>query len=110
MSPEQQESARQERSRRERIRAERLEAFTSFRNETYQMQDAFQQAHYRIDVCGASPRRAEIVESVSIPPVVERSTFSAVSVHLTPAQIEGYLFLAKLGEIGGDPLVRGIYR
>jgi hypothetical protein len=110
MSPEQQERERRERSRRERIRAERLAAFTTFRNETYQHLAAFQQAGYLIGIRDAAPSKAAIIESVTTPVVADRRAYSPVCVHLTPAQIEGYMFLAKLGEIGGDPLVRGLFR
>jgi hypothetical protein len=110
MSPQERERERQERSTRERIRAERLEAFTTFRDETYQILAAFQQACYLIGICDSSPSKAAIIESVNMPVVADRSEYAPVSVRLTPAQIEGYLFLAELGEIGGDPLVRDMYR
>jgi hypothetical protein len=31
-----------------------------------------------------------------------------LEVILTPEDLEGYLFLAQLGEIGGDPLARSV--
>jgi len=43
---------------------------------------------------------------ISVPKKYDRNYYTPYEVKLTPKQLESYLFLAKLGEIGGDPLTR----
>ncbi len=44
-----------------------------------------------------------IIETIVLPAMPDRKVYPPTSVHLTSGQIEGYLFLAQLGELGGDP-------
>jgi hypothetical protein len=97
---------RTERTRRERIRAERLEAFQGFREETYQLLEASGKGRYDIGIQDRSWDTATISETIVLPTIPSRETYPSVQVHWTPEQLDGYLFLARLGEIGADPLVR----
>jgi hypothetical protein len=108
MSKDEQEKERQERQTRERIRADRLEEFHQFREATYEILAASGQGRYVIRVQDASPKDATITEAMTLPDIPQRSTYSPTPVHLTPEQLEGYLFLAHLGEVGGSPLARSI--
>ena len=101
-----QEQERQERQRRARIRVDRMTEFRRFRDATYQMVAASGQARYVIGIQDASLADATITETVTLPDLPQRSTYLPVPIRLTPEQLEGYLFLAQLGEVGGDPLVR----
>lgn len=103
-----QEQERQERQKRERIRADRLEEFHQFRQATYEILTASGQGRYDIGVQSTSLENATITESMTLPDLPDRRTYSPTPVHLTPTQIEGYLFLAHLGEVGGDPLARSV--
>ena len=100
------EEERQERRARERIRSDRLTAFQRFREETYQMVTELGEGRYLIGVQDASLEEATIVETINLPKIPERNTYPSMPVHFTQEQLEGYLFLARLGEIGGDPLAR----
>jgi hypothetical protein len=108
LSKAEQEQERRERQRRERIRANRLEEFQQFRQTTYEILTASGQGRYDIGVQNTSPEDATITESMTLPDLPDRKTYSPILVHLTPAQLEGYLFLAHLGEVGGDPLARSV--
>lgn len=99
---------RQERRARERIRSDRLAEFQRFRDETYQMLTEPEQERYLIGVQDASLEEATIVETIKLPKISERNVYSPTPVHFTREQLEGYLFLARLGEIGGDPLARSV--
>lgn len=103
-----QEQERQERQNRERIRADRVAAFHQFRQATYEILTASGQERYDIAVQDTSLEKATITESITLPDLPDRRTYPSTPVHLTPAQLEGYLFLAHLGEIGGDPLARSL--
>lgn len=102
------EQERQERRTRERIRADRLAEFTRFRVETYQILTTSGQGRYTIAAQDASLEEATIIETITLPKIPGRNAYPPTPVHLTPEQLEGYLFLAKLGEIGGDPLTRSV--
>jgi hypothetical protein len=106
LSEAEKEQERQQRQIRERIRADRLEEFHQFREATYEILATSDQGRYTIGVQDTSLKDASITEEITLPDIPERSTYTAIPVHLTPEQFEGYLFLARLGEIGGDPLVR----
>jgi hypothetical protein len=108
LSQAEQEQERQERQRRERIRADRLEEFHQFRQATYEILTASGQGRYDIGIQNTSLENATITESMTLPDLPDRKTYSPTLVHLTPAQLEGYLFLAHLGEVGGDPLARSV--
>jgi len=106
LSPAEQEQERQERQRRQRIRADRVTELRSFRETTYKMVVASSQARYVIGVQDTSLADATITETITLPVLPDSSTYPPLPVSLTLEQLEGYLFLAHLGEVGGDPLVR----
>jgi hypothetical protein len=106
LSGAEREHERQERRTRERIRSDRLAEFQRFREETYQMLTEPGQERYLVGVQDASLEEATIVETIYLPKLPARSTYPPTPVHLTEEQVEGYLFLARLGETGGDPLAR----
>ncbi len=109
MSAVEREQERQERRRREHIRADRLAEFHNFRKETYHILATANQRRYVIGVRDTSPADLTITETITLPDVPGRNSYPPLYTQLTPGQVEGYLFLAKLGEIGGDPVVRSIY-
>lgn len=103
----------EERARRyekERILHDRLEEHERFRNETYaHLKDAIGREYhieYRID--DRSFPSANIIETLRLPKPPDRNTAPPYIVKLTPAQLEGYLFLAHLGEKGGNPVTRSV--
>ena len=102
------EKERQERRTRERIRSDRLAEFRRFRDETYRMVTRSGQSEYNIGVQDASLEKATIVETITLPKIPGRNAYPQTIVHFTHAQLDGYLFLAKLGAIGGDPLTRSV--
>jgi hypothetical protein len=106
MSDAEKAQERQEGNRREWIRANRLAEFRRFHDETYQILTTSHQGRYTIDVHDTSPQDATITETIILPKIPGRQTYPPTLIHLTPEQLEGYLFLSKLGEIGGDPLAR----
>jgi len=106
MSAAERAQERQERTRREVIRASRIAEFNRFHDETYQILTASHQGHYTLGVQDTTLKDSTINETITLPKIPERQTYPPVLVHLTPAQLEGYLFIARLGEIGGDPLAR----
>jgi hypothetical protein len=106
LSTTEQEQERQERDRRIRIRADRLEEFQQFRKATYEMLAASGQGRYAVGVQDTSLKDATITEAIALPDLPDRNSYPPTLVHLAPEQLEGYLFLAHLGEVGGDPLVR----
>jgi len=108
LSGAEREHERQERRTRERIRSDRLAEFQRFREETYQMLTESEQERYLIEVQDASLEEATIMETIKLPKIPERNVYPSTPVHFTPEQLEGYLFLARLGEIGGDPLARSV--
>jgi hypothetical protein len=92
------------------VMSSRLQEFTKFRQATY--------AHLR-DSTGIFPHidygiedrelaSASIVETLCLPEPGDRNASPPYVVNLTPEQGEGYLFLAHLGEKGGDPLTRSL--
>ena len=99
---------RQERIRRAWIRNNRMEAFRHFHDETDELLTAFHEVHYTLDVQESPGTDVAITETILLPAVPDRQVYPSTYAHLTPQQLEGYLFLAKLGEIGGDPLARSI--
>lgn len=106
LSEAEKEREKGERRRRERIRRERLQEFKTFREETYSILKEAQDCKYDISVRDSSWKEANIIEMISLPKTYDRNYYTPYEVKLTPKQLEGYLFLAKLGEIGGDPLTR----
>jgi hypothetical protein len=106
LSDTEKEQEKQERRKREQIRADRLESFHHFRDETYRLLAEAGQGQYRLGIQDASLENATITETITLPKIPDRQTYPVTDVHLTPEQLEGYLFLARLGTLGGDPLVR----
>jgi len=108
LSKAEQEQERQERQTRELIRADRLEEFQQFREATYEILATSGQGRYAIGVQDGSLKDAIITEAITLPDIPDRSVYSPTLVHLTLEQLEGYLFLAHLGDVGGDPLARSM--
>ncbi len=106
MSDEEKAWERQERCRRAWIRSSREAEFRHFHDETYQILTTSHQGRYAIDVQDTTLKDSTITETITLPKIPERQTYPPILVHLTPEQLEGYLFLARLGEVGGDPLAR----
>ncbi len=110
MSEAEREQERQERWRREQIRAERLAEFHNFRAKTYQILNASNQGSYVLGVQDTALDRVAITETISLPDIPTRHTYAPTCVPMTVEQIEGFLFLTKLGDVAGDPVVRSVYR
>jgi hypothetical protein len=51
---------------------------------------------------------ANITETLYVPEPPDRKSSPPYLVDLTAEQLEGYLFLAHLGEKGGNPLTRSV--
>jgi len=108
LSEEEKEDERKERRKRERIRRERLRAYNHYREETYDLLKEAGKSEYAIRVRDANWTEATIIETIRLSKACEKSDYTPLEVKLTPEDLEGYLFLARLGEIGGDPLARSI--
>lgn len=108
LSEEEKEDERKERRKRESIRRERLRAYNHFREETYDLLKEAGKSEYAIRVRDANWTEATITETIRLPKTGESNDYPSIEVKLTPEQLEGYLFLAQLGEIGGDPLARSV--
>lgn len=108
MSEEEKAHESKERRERESIRRARLREYTRFREATYTLLKEAGNKEYGIDVRDANLEEANIIEIISIPKTRDRNEYTPIEVKLTPKQLEGYLFLARLGEIGGDPLARSV--
>ena len=108
LSEEEKEDEREERRKRERIRRERLRAYNHFREQTYDLLKEAGKSEYAIRVRDANWTEATIIETIRLPKSCERNEYMPLEVMLTPEDLEGYLFLAQLGEIGGDPLARSV--
>ena len=67
-----------------------------------------EQERYLIGVQDDSLAEATILETIKLPKIPERNSYPPTPVHFTREQLEGYFFLARLGEIGGDPLARSV--
>jgi hypothetical protein len=106
MSEAEKTQERSERRKRERIRRARIEAFQHFRDETYHLLEGSHQEQYEVGIQDSSWDKATLRETIVLPRILARETYLAVQVHLTPEELDGYLFLAELGEIGADPLAR----
>jgi hypothetical protein len=108
MSQDALEQERLERRRKEWVRENRLTEFHRFHDETYQILTTSQQGRYSLDVQDATLKDATVTETITLPTIPDRQTYPPTLVHLTPEQLEGYLFLATFGDVGGDPLVRSV--
>lgn len=105
MSEEEKEDERKCRRERERIRRERSREYEQFREETYGLLEIGKSA-YDISISNSKMKEATIIERIKLPKTHDKNEYTPSEVRLTPEQLEGYLFLAQLGNIGGDPLVR----
>jgi hypothetical protein len=108
LSEAEKELERQERRRREHIRAERIAEYKSFRDETYQILADSRQGRYTIDVQDTFLEQANITETIILPEISGRTTYPPTDVPMTAPQCEGYLFLARVVEMGGDPIARSV--
>jgi len=108
MSKEQLEHENQERKERERIRKERLKVYNQFRDTTYAMLTATGMGDYGIQINDSQWSKANIIETIILPKTQERDEYDLTRVELTPEQVEGYMFLTELGDIGGDPVARTV--
>jgi hypothetical protein len=106
MNEEEKEHERKERKERERIRRERLKAYNHFREETYAVLAEAGNSEYGFQVSDSQWSNATIIETIRLPKTHARNDYTPIRITLTPQQLEGYLFLAELGDIGGDPLAR----
>ena len=105
MSEKEKEDERKCRRERERIRRERTREYNQFREETYSMLEVGKSI-YDISIRDSKMHEATIIERIKLPKTHDRNQYTPIEVRLTPEQVEGYLFLAQLGKIGGDPLAR----
>jgi hypothetical protein len=108
MSEEEKEHERKERRARERIRRERLKAYNHFRESTYAILKEAGNSEYGFQVSDSQWTDATIIETILLPETQARNDYPSIRETLTPQQLEGYLFLAELGDIGGDPLARSV--
>jgi hypothetical protein len=108
MSQEEKANESKERRARESIRRARLREYKQFREATYALLKEAGNKEYGIDVRDASWKEANIIEMISIPKTRDRNEYTPIEVKFTPQQLEGYLFLAQLGQLGGDPLARSV--
>lgn len=106
LSEEEKKQERDERKRREAIRRERILAFQQFRDATYHLLEESDQDHYEVNIQDSSWDKATLIETIVLPRLRARETYPLVEVHFTSEELDGYLFLAQLGEIGADPLTR----
>ena len=108
MSEAKKEQVRQARKERERIRKQRLKAYNHFRDATYAMFTETGNSEYGIEVNDLQWTNATIIETILLPKTQDREDYEQTRVALTPQQVEGYMFLTELGDIGGDPLARTV--
>lgn len=97
---------RNERKRRGNIRRARILTFQQFRDETYHLLEESHQDRYEVSIQDNSWDKATLIETIVLPRLLARETYPLVEVHFTSDELDGYLFLAQLGEIGADPLTR----
>ena len=108
LSEVEKEHERKERIARERIRRERLKAYNHFRESTYALLEEAGNSEYDFQVSDSHWTDATIIETIRLPKTQVRNDYPSIQATLTPTQLEGYLFLAELGDIGGDPLARSV--
>ena len=107
-SKEQKAEEEAERKAKERIFRSRVEEYAAFRNQTYScLKDACGRfPHIDYHIADDTLAHANIIETLHLPTPPDRRSYPPYLVNLTPEQLEGYLFLARVGEKGGDPLAR----
>lgn len=106
LSEEEKVQERNERKRRETIRGERVQDFQRFRDATYHLLEESNQDYYEVNIQDSSWDKASLIETIVLPRLPAREAYPLVEVHFTSEELDGYLFLAQLGEIGADPLTR----
>lgn len=106
LGEEEKTGERNERKRRENIRRARITVFQQFRDETYHILEVSNQDHYDVSIQDSAWDKATLIETIVLPRLPARETYPLIEVHFTPEELDGYLFLAQLGEIGADPLAR----
>lgn len=107
---EKSEEEKKKKQENERIFRNRVEEHTTFRAGTYaHLKDACGRiCHIDYAIADASFADANITETLYLPEPPDRNRALSYMVDLTPEQLEGYLFLASLGEMGGNPLTRSV--
>ena len=108
MSKYEKEHESKERKAREIIRRETLKAYNHFRESTYALLEEEDNSEYGFEVSDSRWTDATIIETIRLPKTQARNDYPSIQATLTPAQLEGYIFLAELGDIGGDPLARSV--
>ena len=108
MSEEKKEQEKQERKERERIRKERSQAYNRFRDTTYAMLKETGNDNYGIRIKDTQWLQANIIETIELPRTQDREDYDLTRVELTPEDVEGYMFLTELGDLGGDPVARSV--
>lgn len=108
LNPQERAHEQKERKEREIMRRERLQEYNHFREETYELLKESDKSEYDIRIQDGNWKEATIFEQILLPPIRQRNEYCPVEVRFTPQQVEGYLFLARLGEVGGDPLARSL--
>jgi hypothetical protein len=108
MSEEKKKQEKQERKTRESIRKERLKGYNHFRDATYAMLKETGNDEYGIQVNDSQWKNATIIETILLPKTQARNDYDLTRVTLSPEQVEGYLFLTELGDVGGDPIARSV--
>lgn len=110
LSREQRQEEHAKELARTAVMKNRLQEFTKFREATYAFLRGPAGLFPHIDYCieDRELASASIVETLCLPKPGDRNASPPYVVNLTPEQVEGYLFLAHLGEKGGDPLTRSM--
>lgn len=106
LSAEEKAREKSERKRRETIRRARITAFQVFRDETYHLLEVSTRERYDVAIQDSAWDKATLIETIVLPCLPAREAYPLAEVHFTPTELDGYLFLAQLGEIGADPLTR----
>jgi len=101
---------RKRRHENDRIFRDRLAENDHFRRETYaRIKDPYGlSGHIAYHIEDSTFANANIIEELHLPKPPDRHNSPSYQVMLTPEQVEGYLFLARLGEHGGDPVIRSM--
>lgn len=94
----------------DRIFRDRIEENDRFRRETYALiRDIYgRYGHIEYRIEDGTFANANIIEELRLPQPPDRNSSPSYQVKLTPEQVEGYLFLARLGENGGAPVARSL--
>lgn len=93
---------------RQAVFSSRVAEYSQFRDQTYALLRSAPRAAHSVAyaIMDNDFAHATIIETRILPLFAGRNNGPPYLVSLTPEQLEGYLFLSKLGCIGGNPLVR----